>query len=209
MKMSKENWLQTEQKDRRRSFKHLEKLQGFRALSDWQKRYIKDSLFIEDRTKRESDKYEISRDHKRNWYCHIAAYTLEHEETPEQSFERLSQSEPDTWAIKEKIAGDMFIAKYLNIENPTREEVLTYLIETGFPCALLISHKDRAGDIIPFHSCIALGRNLEGDAIFWEKKSLNGPYQIVTLKDICQKYRPEEHLWGTREIEVKKEEDEE
>jgi|GEM_PF-2812859 len=203
-----ESWLQREQTERYKDFEMLESLEGFCKLSPKQKQVIKMSLYLEDRISRsEPRKYKTSHTSRADAFCHGAVFLLENGMTTEQSIEEMDAQGMSNSEITTTIETSFAQGNYIDNEIPDRKEVSNFIEKTGFPCVVIISFRNKPDEKILLHSCVALGKNKDGEIMIWEKVGRNSAYRLIRLKDLFQDYGPKNHLWGTRKIEVEENEE--
>lgn len=211
-------------------FRLLESLDGFLKLTPKQQRLIKLSLYVQNRAVRadqgvqistEMKKYfgiemdeviaekelytahklsggpdpdlisnKSSRDHVANWYCHLAAYVLEAGD--------LNLADSDI------IPDDFFETDYSCVND--YHEIEEMITVHGFPCLIHIGNPDadyfeKAVDRIA-HTCLALGKDSNGQVIIWEKVNEGLPYRLITLKDVYDFYSENNfnYKWGVRSL---------
>lgn len=190
--------LKQEVSERNEDFNLLESLEGFKRLSVWQRRIIKASLFITDRYNRIESirryvKYKPSREHMESFFCHAAAYFLEHGEVV---------------LYRDKETESKFIeAEYLPVINPDIDQVKNYISQIGLPCVVVISsfRDKKKNPYRSMHTFIALGLDDKENVITWDKEGYGYPYRIITLEEIYEFYKKYKKIkWGVRKINTEK-----
>lgn len=222
--MHEKNGLNDNKEQLSREFKLLESLEGFSKLSERQQRLIRLSLYVQQRavrfkegtrmspnTKRflgveieevkrlheEDSKLisnRLSREQVANWYCHLSAYVLETENI-------------DVSGLK-LIPDDFFDAEYFDVSQ--YDEVESRVLDVGFPCVVHIGNPDidyyaNVEDRM-VHTCVALGKDDQGQIIVWEKMNYGLPYRTTTLSDVFNSYtklKTVRYKWGIRPLNLK------
>lgn len=180
--------------------KLLRQTEGYQKLSRRQQQMLTTPLYMEERVNRtDPENYETSKnifqEHTRQFNCHRAVYSIEHEElfTEEGLEARLPGHGP--------LEKDQYYSRgrYLIKSGQTLDDVSKHIEDAGFPCVVIMGEApDR-----PLHSLIALGKDDGGQIILWEKENLGKPYGLVRLNDVCpDRYNLTHTYFGTRQIET-------
>ncbi len=203
--------------------KDIEKLSstdGWGKLSDKQKQYIQDSLYVSKRAYREvgttnprygfrlSDelailkekegkvptlhsKYTESQNRISDWYCHYSVFVLENDgKTPNQPIKKVDND----------FTNEEF-KKY-----STLADLETKIAGMEYPCVVQISERDDNSDFDVdemIHSFVVFGKAPEGYLV-WEKSDLGQTYKIKTLeelyKDVYEGEKEDYFYWGVRKL---------
>lgn len=164
-------------KDLERDYALLESLEGYQKLTEEQKNIVRGTLLVQkwsDLPPMEAEYLGIDREKAREHilpkYCHLAVAALE------------------TKGLAERVGGNKFFdGDYRPLE--TLDQVEKLVTDAGFPCVIHVGSKDpmtidpnyEAAWAGVQHTCLALGRDKQGNIIVWEKDG-SGPYSLTPLK---------------------------
>lgn len=183
-----------------RDLVRLQETSGFSKLTSRQQKIIKQSLYVQQREKREEpifdhlrqeQKYSLSHQNIFNWYCHGTINNLEQE----RGLDTIPPVLPD----------DFFKTKFHRLQNQT--ELIDLLKKQGFPCVVHISLSDKGlNDSSQSHTFLALGPDRSGEIIIWDKQGYNCPYRVITLSELTETEYPCHYkslYWGIRDLKSK------
>lgn len=205
----------------------IQNLEGFNKLSEYQKRLIQASLYIQARAERGTDyasqvaivspdRYPVEvtsiHDERHLEFMHGRNFGPD----PKERKYRLSQNAIANWYCHAAIAGleyeeglsvdpaevpeDFFRADYYRVNSI--QDVENIIDDSHYPSVVHIMGSEPANYNEGYntaHSFLALGKNEEGKVIVWEKKGNKLPFRIVALDDLYAQYGSN-HLWGARPL---------
>ncbi len=200
----------SEQEVREEQYKLLESLSGFSHLSENQQRYIKATLYIQQRAERESDPVSASRiksmpevfegnapgrsyiDHPslstqvssdKGGYFESQLYIMNqycHAAVAKLEDYRENKQSVKNWYEAGPIHSFLELVEL--IELTRAEHDFPFVVEVR---SLPLGEYHSALE----HSTVLLGQNFEGEFMVWEKSGYHIPFQLVTLKQVFDAYK--------------------
>ncbi len=210
-----------EQRDRERSDAVLEGLSGFSRLSEAQQKYIRASLYIQQRAERGTDEVSAARIRPiPNEFAQFAPGRatiaqpgiLLSEEGPnaQRYFEsqRYIMSEychRVISALERHGVGGRRTPEWSDagpVHSYAELEDLIGLFTHSHTPPFVLQVQKLVGELKgPEHSTVLLGQNTEGDFIVWEKAGYHLPFQLMTLRDVYTAY--EKYTgWRVRQLQL-------
>jgi hypothetical protein len=199
-----------EQEVREEQHKLLESLSGFPHLSEDQQRYIKATLYIQQRAERESDPVSASRvksmpqvfesnapgrpyiDHSslstqvssdKGGYFESQLYIMNqycHAAVAKLEDYRENKESAKNWREAGPIHSFLELVELLELARA----------EHDFPFVIEVRHRPLGEDRSALeHSTVLLGQNVDGEFMVWEKSGYHLPFQLVPLRQVFDAYK--------------------
>lgn len=219
--------IELEQEKLNEDMEILASAEGFHSLTENQKRIIKQSLYVQARAERGTDRASAFAivSPKTNHVTDITRISHEdhlidmhrqgYGEDPNIRKYRTSQNHVANWychaAIAnleqekgfdvepEKIPDGFFKAEYHSVKS--LDDVKKMIEDFGVPCVLHISASMEKFNDSPDHkhSCLVLGVGSNSSIVVWEKQGGGLPYRVTTIDEVYDTYS-NNYYYGLRKL---------